>query len=190
MPLRSPDEPLPDIERYRPLLRVMAWQLHTDRRLRRRFDGSDVVQETMRRACEGLEQFRGSSNAELLKWLQTILHNTFRDMVEKEFADRRTPEMEASLAGVLGTSSACLEKFLEASQPSPSEQMEGNEVWLRFASAVETLPRDQRDVVLLRDVYNLPVKKIAEQVGRSEKAVAGLLLRGRYELRRSFPDYQ
>jgi RNA polymerase sigma-70 factor (ECF subfamily) len=190
MSLSSADRPRWQLERYLPLLRVMAWQLHLDKRLRRRFDGSDVVGETMARAVGALEQFRGTTEAELLKWLQVILHNAFRDMVRRERAGKCTPELEASLAEVVGQSSARLDSFLAARQASPSEQAEGNEVLLRFAQAVETLPREQRDVVLLRDVYDLPVKQIAEQLERTEKAVAGLLLRGRRQLRVSFPDYQ
>jgi RNA polymerase sigma-70 factor, ECF subfamily len=190
MPQASPDGPRWQLECYLPLMRVMAWQLHLDRRLRRRFDGSDVVGEAMARAVGALEQFRGTTEAELLKWLQEILHNAFRDMVRRELAGRRTPDLEASLAAVVGDSSARLDSFLAARQPSPSEQAERNEVLLRFPRAIEELPREQRDVVLLRDVHGLPVKEIAEKIGCTEKAVAGLLLRGRKQLRPSFRDYQ
>ena len=90
-----------DLGRYRPLLRVLAWQLHIDRRLRRRFDGSDVVNEALVRAVGGLGQFRGSTEAELVKWLQEIGHNTFRDMVRHGLAGRRDPDLEASLRAVV-----------------------------------------------------------------------------------------
>jgi RNA polymerase sigma-70 factor (ECF subfamily) len=190
MPPSSPEGPRWHLEHYLPLLRVMAWQLHLDRRLRRRFDGSDIVGEAITRAVAALDQFRGCTEAELVKWLQEILHNAFRDMVRRENAGRRTPELEASLAEVVGRSSARLDSFLAARQASPSARAEGNEILLRFAQAVESLPREQRDVVLLRDVHDLPVKQIADEVGRTEKAVAGLLLRGRKQLRASFPDYQ
>jgi RNA polymerase sigma-70 factor (ECF subfamily) len=178
------------LSRYIPLLRVMAWSLHTDRRLMRRFDGSDVVGETMQRALASLDQFRGQTEAEFIRWLQEILHTAFLDLVRRGWAGRRTVAMEASLAAVCSESSARWDRFLVARDPSPSAQLEGQEVMLRFATAVEQLPRDQRDVVLLRDLHELPVKQIAELVGRTEKAVAGLLLRGRMKLRESFPDYR
>jgi DNA-directed RNA polymerase specialized sigma24 family protein len=38
-------------------------------------------------------------------------------------------------------------------------------------------------VILLRDSLDTPIRTIAEQLGRSEKAIAGLLLRGRRKLR-------
>jgi RNA polymerase sigma-70 factor (ECF subfamily) len=179
-----------DLGRYRPLLRVLAWQLHIDRRLQRRFDGSDVVNEALVRAVGGLGQFRGTTEAELVKWLQEILHNTFQDMVRREQAGRRDPGLEASLRAVVADSSARLDRFIAAGQSSPSKHLEGQEVLLRWADAVERLPREQRDVVILRDLQERPVKEIAALTGRTEKSVAGLLLRGRRELRRSFPDYQ
>src|SRR5262245_66507531 len=104
----SPPSPrLPwDLGRYRPLLRVLAWQLHIDRRLQRRFDGSDVVNEAFVRAVGELGQFQGPTEAALVKWLQEILHNTFIDMVRRERAGRRDPDLEASLQAVVAESSA------------------------------------------------------------------------------------
>jgi RNA polymerase sigma-70 factor (ECF subfamily) len=189
MPLPSSDAPRWELERYLPLLRVMAWQLHLDRRLQRRFDSSDVVGEAMTRAVAGLKQFRGVTEAELIKWLQEILHNAFRDMVRREFAQQRSPNVEASVAAMVGESSARLDNFLATRQSSPSEQVEAQEVLLRWAAAVDGLPPEQREVVLLRDLHELPVKRIAEQLSCTEKAVAGRLLRGRQRLRESFPDY-
>ena len=188
--MSAPPRPSWELERYRPLLRVLAWQLHLDPRLQRRFDGSDLVQETMVRAVGALEQFRGGSEAELIRWLQEILHNAFRDLVRRERAGRRDAALEASLEAVVAGSSACLDRCLAAGQSSPSQHLERHELLLRWAEAVERLPLDQRDVVLLRDLHQLPVKRVAELLGRTEKSVAGLLLRGRQELRRSFPDYQ
>jgi RNA polymerase sigma-70 factor (ECF subfamily) len=186
----SPPEPPWCLENYRPLLRLLAWQLHLDPRLQRRFDGSDVVQETMVHAVDRLAQFDGHTEAELICWLQKILNNTFCDMVRHEKARMRTFVLEAaSLDAVVAESSARLERFLAADQSSPSERAERQEVLLRWASAVEALPSQQRDIVILRDLYQLPVKAIAERTDQTEKAVAGLLARGRQRLRASFPDY-
>jgi RNA polymerase sigma-70 factor (ECF subfamily) len=54
---------------------------------------------------------------------------------------------------------------------------------LRLASAIDQLPEDQRDVLMQRDLLGASVSQIAEQLGRTEKSVAGLLLRGRRRLR-------
>jgi RNA polymerase sigma-70 factor (ECF subfamily) len=58
----------------------------------------------------------------------------------------------------------------------------------RYRAALERLPEDQRDVVMLRDLMNQPVAQIAQQLGRTERSVAGLLLRGRQKLRELLKD--
>src|SRR5262245_52888280 len=170
-PLMERPSPGPkwELERYRPVLRLLAWQLHLDPRLRCRFDGSDLVQETFLQAVAARDQFRGTSEGELIRWLQEILHNKLRDMVRRERAQQRTPELEASLQAV-ADSSVRLDCFLSAGQSSPSERVEREEVLCRWAAAVEQLPAEQREVVLLRDLHQLPVKEIAGRLERTEKS--------------------
>jgi DNA-directed RNA polymerase specialized sigma24 family protein len=60
-------------ERYRPLMKLLAQQLllaQRDRRLLRRFDSSDLVQETLQKAWEKLDEFQGHTEAELVAWLK------------------------------------------------------------------------------------------------------------------------
>jgi len=157
--------------------------MELDLRLRRRFDSSDLVQETLLKAHEGLANFKGTTEAELVKWLLEILGNVVADEVRKARAQKRDVALEKSLDDVVAGSSAQLNAFLTAGGPSPSEQMERQEQLLRLAEAIDQLPGDQRDVVIHRDVLGTPVREIAEDLERTEKSVAGLLLRGRRRLR-------
>ena len=50
-------------------------------------------------------------------------------------------------------------------------------------SALETLPDDQREIIVLRHVGGLAPAEIAARLGRSESAVNGLHHRGRRALR-------
>jgi len=61
---------------------------------------------------------------------------------------------------------------------------------LRVAGAIDQLPEDQHDAVVLRDLMGLPVAEVAARMGRTPKAAAGLLLRGRARLRELLTDYQ
>src|SRR5713226_5208632 len=81
------------LERYRPLLRLRARQLHLDPRLKRRFDSSDLVQETLLKAHKNLHQFRGTTEAELVKWLQEILANALADQVRKATTGKRNVKL-------------------------------------------------------------------------------------------------
>src|SRR5262245_46504628 len=177
-----------ELERYRPLLKLQTRQVELDARLQRRFDGSDVVQEALLKAHRSLEQFRGRTEAELVQWLHDILASTLVDEVRKAHAQKRDLALERSLQAAVGDSSARLEAYLADRSPTPSAQAERQELLLRLAQALDQLPQDQRDVVLLRDVESRSVAEIAQQLGRSEKSVAGLLLRGRGKLRQLLPD--
>jgi RNA polymerase sigma-70 factor (ECF subfamily) len=178
------------LERYRPLLRLQVRQFQLDPRLHRRFDSSDLVQETLLRAHAGRDGFRGTTEAERVKWLQEILTNTLADEVRKARAQKRDVALEQSLQAAVAESSARLDAYLAADQSSPSQQAERQELLLRIAAALDQLPEDQRDVVIQRDLLGAPVGQIAEQLGRSEKSVAGLLLRGRRKLRELLAEYQ
>jgi DNA-directed RNA polymerase specialized sigma24 family protein len=48
------------------------------------------------------EQYAGHTEPELIRWLQTILHNAFREWIRRERAQGRDPEMEASLDAAFG----------------------------------------------------------------------------------------
>jgi RNA polymerase sigma-70 factor (ECF subfamily) len=171
------------LERYRPLLCLQVRHLQRDPRLLSRFDSSDVVQDALLKAHENLPRFRGGTEAELVKWLQEILANVLTDKVRHEHAGKRDVTREQRLQAAFAESSARLEKYLEDKQPSPSEQVDRQDLLLRIATAIEQLPEDQRDVVIRRDLSGATVAEIAKHLGRTEKSVAGLLLRGRRRLR-------
>ncbi len=175
-------------ERYRPLLYLQVRLLQLDPQFRRRFDSSDLVQEALLKAHQHAGQFRGTTEAERVGWLQGILRNVVTDKVREATADKRDLRLEQSLQAAVAQSSHRIEQFLAAQAPSPGEQAERRELLLRLAAAIDRLPADQREVVVRRDLGGEPVADIARQIDRTEKAVAGLLLRGRRKLRELLAD--
>jgi RNA polymerase sigma-70 factor (ECF subfamily) len=170
-------------ERYRPLLFLLVRQMQLDPRLRRHLDTSDIVQDTLVRAWERLEQFNGHTEAELVKWLKQILSNLVKDLWDYFRAEKRDLALEQSLQAVLTQSALRLEAHLADKQSSPSQRAERQELLLRTASALEQLPEDQRDVVILHHMNEASVAEIAEQLNRTKKSVVGLLYRGLRRLR-------
>jgi RNA polymerase sigma-70 factor (ECF subfamily) len=177
-------------ERYRALLLVVVRQMELDPRLRRRFDASDVVQDALLKALKGLPNCRARTEAEFVAWLHEILETVAIDEVRRGRAQKRDVALEQSIHAVVAGSSAYWEKVLVGRQVPPDEDAARRELMLRLAEAIKELPDDQRDVVICRDVSGMAVAEIADRLGRSEKSVACLLLRGRRRLRELLADYQ
>jgi RNA polymerase sigma-70 factor, ECF subfamily len=171
--------PLRPLESYRDYLHLLA-RMQLDRRLRGKLDPSDVVQQTMIKAHRNAEQFRGHTEAERAAWLRRILANTLADAARKfRFETGRGQSLEQALH----ESSARLEEWLAASPASPPEQADRQEQLLRLAQALSALPDDQRQAIELHHLHGALLADIAQDMGRSEAAVAGLLRRGRKKLR-------
>jgi RNA polymerase sigma-70 factor (ECF subfamily) len=178
------------LERYRPLLRLQARQLQLAPRFERRFDSSDLVQETLLRAHRDRGQFRGTTEAALLAWLHEILLHVAADAVRAARAQKRDVALERSLEALAADTSARWEKYLADGQPSAAALAERHELLLRVSAAVGELPDDQRDAVILRDLMGLLVAEVAARIGRSPKSVAGLLRRGHARLCELLADDQ
>jgi RNA polymerase sigma-70 factor (ECF subfamily) len=174
-----------DLERYRPLLRLLA-QIHLDPRLRAKLDPSDVVQETLTQACAALADFRGRTDTEREAWLRAILARNLLHAVRKYLVQQKANvRRERPLAPLAEQSSIRIADWLAAEQASPSERAMNAEQALRLARALETLPAAQREALVLQHWYGLSLAEIGAHLGRSATAAAGLIKRGVRALRQA-----
>ena len=88
-----------------------------------------------------------------------------------------------SLQDQLEQSSALLHKQLAAEQTSPSMKLMKQERSQQVAEALLKLLDGEREAVVLKHYHNWTVAEIAQHLGRTEEAVAGLLRRGLKKLR-------
>jgi RNA polymerase sigma-70 factor (ECF subfamily) len=175
------EQPRP-LEKYREYLCLLA-RTRLQPRLRSKLDASDVVQQTLLKAYQGLGQFRGRSDAELAAWLRQILANTLADAVRAFGPGMRDLARERPLQAALDESSARLDALLAASQSSPSQHAVRQEQLLLLARALAELPADQRQAVELQRLHGCSVEEVGRQMGKSKAAVVGLLFRGMKKLR-------
>jgi len=171
-----------DLNAYRGYLRVLA-QVELGRRLQSKVDPSDIVQQSLLEAHQDLAALKGRTEAELVAWLRTILARNLLNTARDFAAQKRDIRRERSLVQQLDESSVRLERFLAAEQTSPSQVVIRGEDAEKLAAALAQLPDDQRTAVILKHFHEWSLAEIAEHLGRSTLAVAGLLKRGLKKLR-------
>jgi RNA polymerase sigma-70 factor (ECF subfamily) len=103
----------------------------------------DLVQEALIRAFRGLDRFRGQ--CQFRTWLLTIGANVAKDHGRRA-ARRRIVALDDSVADTGGT---------------PHDVAEAGEAESRLAAGLQTLPRLQREVFLLRAQQGLEYAEIA-----------------------------
>jgi RNA polymerase sigma-70 factor, ECF subfamily len=172
----------PDLEQYRSYLKLLA-DLQLNPQLKVKEGASDIVQQTMLEAHRDLGGFRGKSEAELRAWLKTILTHNLLSVARHYRRDKRAAEREVSLQDQLEQSSALLHRQLVADQTSPSMKLMKQERLEQLADALLKLLEGEREAVVLKHYHNWTVAEIAQHLGRTEEAVAGLLRRGLKKLR-------
>jgi RNA polymerase sigma-70 factor (ECF subfamily) len=162
---REPGRPLDQFREY--LILLARAQVAADPR--GQVDPSELVQQTLLKAHEKRDQFRGTIDAERAAWLRAILANQVRDAYRKLGQEPARSVEETSLR---------LEAWLAAEGPSPSQELDRGERLLALAAAMAALPEDQGRALELRHLEGLSVVAVARRMGRSTSSVAGLLHRG------------
>ncbi len=148
------------------------------RQLRHPGTAEDVTQEVFVRVVQNAAEFK--HEARFTTWLYTIARNLCIDHLRK-LSHRRHPSLDQPAAGAsegrpLGENIADVHPSTDVERAAAA-----SEVQACIVRAVESLPEEQREVFLLREVANLPFKEIAEVTGAGENTVKS---RMRYALDR------
>jgi RNA polymerase sigma-70 factor (ECF subfamily) len=159
-----------------------------DPRLKNQLDLSGIVNQSLMEAWRTMERIRDWNDQQKRVWLNTILERNLRDELDKVHAACRDIRRHCSLEEVVANSSTRLVHVLVADQSSPSEHVAHQQQDVRLAEAIERLPEDQREALVLQRWHQWSLAEIAEHLGRSQPAVAGLLHRALQQLKEELRD--
>ena len=167
---------------------IARGQFH--RRLETKVDPSDLVQQSLLEAHRGFDDFQGQTPHQWLAWLKQIVTRNVLD-ADKHYRGaacrdlrREQPQMAA------GDSNGTANWSPVDPAPTPSQLLSGCERDLRLAEAIEQLPADYRQVILLRNVERLPFDQVASKMDRSRRACQMLWMRAIDQLRTLLQDLE
>ena len=146
------------------------------RRLGNEDDANDLAQETFARVFRARESFR--PDARFSTWLFTIAANLARNQIRWR---SRHPTVSLDVEG--DGAEPSLASTLPASGPSPNEQAITAERAIAVRAAVQKLPDDLREAIVLCEWEERSVAAAAQILEVTPKAVESRLYRARQLLR-------
>ena len=134
-------------------------------------DAAEVTQETYIRLLRSIRSFRGE--AKFSTWLYRVTSSVAITSLRRRARRRNEVPLES-------------EEWQDWHAPASSEpgaELDRRELAGRLDEALRSLPDGYRAVVVLRDVYGLPLDEVGTQLGISEGAAKVRLHRARQRLK-------
>ena len=165
------------LESCRPYLNRKANQFY-DSRISGRISWSDIVQETIWEAYQCFRSFKGTTTAEFLGWLKTILRNNARNALRDQRALKRTVDRESRL------DSDRFRQLATDLRKARNQDSDCQNLCEKFRLLIQKLPADQRTAIWFRYAHGKSIAEISTYMRKSDSAVSGLVKRGLQNLRK------
>lgn len=143
----------------------------------------DLVQETFLRAHRSWHTFQRGSNAK--SWLFTICRNTFLHDRERPRSRMERSEADLGIHGDLMSSPPTTEGKLS----DPEREFFGGLIDDEVVGAIDGLPDEFREVLVLSDLGDLRYEEIAEVLGVPVGTVKSRLFRARRRLQEQLREF-
>ncbi len=157
------------------------------RQLRLQSAAEDVVQEAFVRVVQNAADFK--HEARFTTWVYTITRNLCIDQLRKR-ALRRHASLDESRSDDGEAGGPTLGEQTADSRASVERDATGSELKERIVKALDTLPDEQREVFLLREIGGLPFKEIAEVTGIAENTVKSRMRYALERLQEALAEYE
>lgn len=157
-----------------------------DRRLARRVDSSDVMQQVYVEAQSRLRHFASNPALSFYGWLRQITLQTLVDVHRRHLGTKkRDAKQEVSLFAQLNTQSAAqsLAQQLADSLTSPSQAAVKREMVGQLRGVIESMDEIDREVLILRHFEEMGNNEVAEVLGIGEAAASNRYVRALKRLR-------
>ncbi len=164
------------VERYQGRVHAVIYGM-----VRNREDARDLTQETFVRAYQNLSRFRIESG--FYTWVYRIAMNTTIDHIRRQ--KKRAHEAFEDGVATRETGGVMSDG---AHMDSPGKSLERKRLHGRLLAALDELPEDQRQVIVLREVDGLSYKEISEVLEVPEGTVMSRLFYARRKLQNALSE--
>ncbi len=144
-------------------------------------EANDCAQETFVKAYRSLGRFRFKST--FSTWLYAIAVNTCKNRVKS--SEYRHRKKMVRLGNPVETENGSYTVEVGDESQSPVKKLEKKETGELIQEAINSLPEEQRTVIVLRDIQGISYEEIARITGYNPGTVKSKIARAREKLRES-----
>jgi RNA polymerase sigma factor (sigma-70 family) len=168
------------LDRQLPSLRAYI-RLRMGPRVRRWDSEQDLAQSVCREALEQSGEFSYRGEASFRDWLFTVARRKLADRDAYLSAEKRDVGRMISDAG----SGDAIAREIHSAFGTPSELAMRDETLARIEDALDRMPEESREVILLSRLAGLSTVEIAEKLGKGPSTVRSILSRALARLSRA-----
>jgi len=152
-----------------------------------RVDASDIVQEALLTASRRLSEYLQNPRMPFHAWLRQLARDRLADAYRHQLADKRDVAREQRIAPDAESSLNPMAQLRDL-ELTPAAMLLRKEFARRFHDALDQLPHESKEIVLMRHAEQLTNSQSAELLGISEPAAGMRYLRALRQLKSILGD--
>ena len=162
------------IERHKRRVREYIYMMVKDDNV-----ADDIFQETFIKAIRVIDEGRDIDNGKFLSWILRIAHNQVIDYFRTCKQNKQVNESDTGY-NILGS--------LRFAEKTIEDELVSSQIEQDIRNLVDLLPKEQREVVMMRYYSGLSFKEIAEQTDVSINTALGRMRYALINLRRMIKE--
>jgi len=144
-------------------------------RVRRREMAEDIVQHSFLKALDNIGSFKPRRGATFGSWLFQIAKN---ELVDRARQDSKLTFCQTEVLDANPTAVSTIDKFLDAELAA-----EQKERWQKVMCAIDLLNDEERELITLKYLADLPYQEIAKTMNKKPNTLAVMLKRALEKVR-------